>query len=481
MVLFTFFKIISFITAITGAFELLAVFIAIGCGEYSMILPFVIPMVGSFIAGLAFFIFGRKKKFQLSTRSVFVIVGCAWLAIGLFGSLPLYLSGTFPSFTDCVFESMSGFSTTGATILSSVEELPRSINFWRCEMHWLGGIGIIALTIALMPLLGVGGFQLIKAESTGVNKGKITPKIANTAERLCLIYLGFTIAETIALLCCGLDFVDSLTIAFSTLGTGGFAQWNSSIASCNSLAIEIIITFFMFCAGVNFTLYFYVFTGKFSEIKKNSEFKAYLFIFISAVLVITFSLKPLYGTIGNALRYSAFNVATIMSTTGFANADFLTWPPLAQLIIYFLFFVGGSSGSTAGGFKVVRIVILCKQARNEMLRMLHPHGVFGIRLDGKASRKDVVFNVSAFVCVYAAVVVFTSIAGAISGLDVFTAFTASLSMIGNVGPAFGPLGPTGNYGFLNDGLKWLYSFVMIIGRLELYNLILLLNPDFWKK
>lgn len=481
MVIFTFFRIIFLVCSIIGVFEIIPIFTAIGCGEYEIIRAFAYPIAISWILGAAFYLIGKKKKFSLSTRNVFVIVAFSWFSVCIFGSFPLWLSGHFNSFIDCVFESFSGFSTTGATILSEVENLPRSINLWRCEMHWLGGMGIIALTIALLPLLGLGAFQLIKAESTGVTKGKITPKMANTAETLWLVYVGFTFAMLISLLLCKLDFVDSLTLAFSTLGTGGFAQYNDSITGLNSLAVEIVCTVFMFLSGVNFTLYFFLITGRFTDVKNNSELKAYLLIVVVSILAITFSLAGYYGGFFKALRYSSFQVATIISTTGFSTADYLMWPSTAQLFIFFLFLIGGSSGSTAGGFKVIRHVILLKQAKNEMMRMLHPHGVFGIRLDGKPERKDIVFNVASFTFVYAIMVAISSIAGTIGGLDVFTSFTASLSMLGNIGPAFGTLGPSNNWGMIPQWLKLFYSFMMIVGRLELYNVVIMCIPEFWKK
>lgn len=348
-------------------------------------------------------------------------------------------------------------------------------------MHWLGGMGIIALTVALLPLLGVGGFNLIKAESTGPEKGKITPKMANTAEMLWLFYVSFTLVQIIALIVCGMDFIDAVSYAFSTLGTGGFATMNASVGEYNSVSIEIVCTIFMFLAGINFSLYFYLFTGKISEIKKNTELKMYITIFFGAILVISFFLLPNYHNFFTALRYSSFQVASIITSTGFMTCDYLTWNSSAQFFIFCLFFIGGCSGSTAGGFKVVRHCILAKQAKNEMMKMLHPHGVYSIRLNGSAGKNDLVFNISSFVFVYFGLVFFSTFLGTLDGLNIFTSFTGSLSMVGNIGPAFGELGPTANYGFLGSGLKIWYCFVMIAGRLELYNLLILFLPDYWKK
>ena len=477
----TFIRIICVILSIVGISFVFPIGTAAICGEYQVIPSFAIPMAIAITLGIFGFFFGKKRQIHVSTRGVFLLVSLAWITISLSGSVPLVLSGYIPNITNAVFESVSGFSTTGATILSEVEHLPRSINLWRCEMHWLGGMGIIALTVALLPLLGIGGFQLIKAESTGVEKGKITPKMATTAKTLWGLYFGLTVIMAILLRIFGMDTIDAISYAFSTLGTGGFATRNNSIASYNSVPIEIICTIFMFLAGINFSLYFYVLTRKTSELKKNTEFKAYVFGFVIAVLCITFSLIPHYGTIKKAFRYASFQVGAIMTTTGFATDDYLMWPPVSQFLLFLLFFVGGSAGSTAGGFKVVRWVVLAKQARNEILRMLHPHGIFTVRLNEKPGRKDLVFNVAAFTFVYFAFTFVTTFMGALHGLDVFTALTASLSMIGNIGPAFGSLGPADNYGWLPATLKWWYCFAMIAGRLELYNLIIFFMPDYWKK
>ena len=369
MQFFIFARLIFIILAIVGLSLVFPILTALSCGELSVIPSFALPLGVSVLIGAIFYFAGKKTKINFSIRNVFAFVALAWISISVFGSVPLLLSGVIPNFYDALFESVSGFSTTGATILSDVESIPRSINFWRCQMHWLGGMGIIALTVALLPLLGVGSFQLIKAESTGPEKGQITPKMANTAKTLWLLYVGFTVAHAIALKICGMDVIDSICHAFSTLGTGGFSSKNASIGAYNSLAIEIVCTVFMFLAGVNFSLYFYVITGKFDEVKKNSELKAYISLFLICIGVITLVLVPHYGSFAKALRYSSFQVASVMTTTGYATDDFTTWPNAAQFFIFLLFFTGGCSGSTSGGFKIIRWVVLKKQAKNEMLRM----------------------------------------------------------------------------------------------------------------
>lgn len=478
---FVFLRLIFIVLSVIGISFSLPICVAAFLGENQIILPFLIPALISIALGVALFFVGRKKSVRFSTRSVFLFVAIAWISISLFGALPLYFSKAIPSFLDAFFESCSGFTTTGCTILSEIESLPRSINLWRCEMHWLGGMGIIALTVALLPLLGVGGFNLIKAESTGPEKGKITPKMANTAEMLWFLYGAFTVLHAIALRLCGMDWIDSISHAFSTLGTGGFSTRNNSIASYNSVAIEMVCFVFMFLAGINFSLYFFLFKGKFSELKKNTELKAYLLIFFSSILLVALFLIPIYKNFFTALRFASFQVASIMTTTGYMTADYIPWTAAAHFVLFCLFFIGGCAGSTSGGFKVVRWCVFAKHSKNEMMKMLHPHGVFSVRLNGSAGKNDLVFNVSSFVFVYFVLIFITTFFGACGGLDIFSAFTGSLSMVGNVGPAFGALGPTENYGFLNGGLKLWYCFAMIAGRLELYNLIIFFLPDYWRR
>lgn len=481
MQLFLFVRLIFIVLSIASFTLIFPVATAVLYGEFSALPGFIIPFFLTLGIGIALFFAGRKSKIKFSTRSVFSFVAIAWACISLWGATPLIITKSAPNFIDAFFESVSGFTTTGATIFNDVESLPRSINLWRCQMHWLGGMGIIALTVALLPLLGTGGFQLVKSESTGPDKGKITPKMTDTAKTLWFLYIGFTAAQLITLKIAGVSFFDSVCLAFSTLGTGGFSVLNSSVAGYNSAAVEIICTVFMFLAGVNFSLYYYLVSGKFDEIRKNSELKAYISIFAVCAVMIAIFLLPSCKSIAKALRFSTFQAASIMTTTGFYSADYMTWPGAAQFFVLSLLLVGGSSGSTAGGFKVIRWVILQKQARNEMMRMLHPHGLFSISVDGRPGRKDLVFNVAAFTFVYFALVFVSTLISTIFNLDLFTGFTASLSMVANAGPAFGTIGATGSFAALHPALKLWYCFVMIAGRLELYNLIIFIFPEYWRK
>lgn len=476
-----FIRIISILLAIVGLTFIIPIIVALVYAEYSVIPAFVIPMVIGFILFAVFFFPFRDRKINLSVKSTFVVVAGAWIFASLMGAVPLYFSGCGIPFNNAVFESISGFTTTGATVIDDVEALPRSINMWRCMTHWLGGMGIVTLTVALLPLLGVGGFQLIKAETTGPEKGKVTAKITTTAKVLWLIYFAFTVIEAILLKVFGMDFCDALAHAFSTLGTGGFSTKNTSIAYYDSAAIDITITVFMFLAGINFSLFYYLVSGKKEEITSNSEFKTYIGLFSFLVIATSLCLLPKYNNFFTALRYSSFQIASLTSTTGFGTSDFTFWPVPAQFFCFLVFFIGGSSGSTSGGVKVVRWVILFKQAGNEIRRMLHPHGIFTVRLNGKPGRKDVVFNVAAFFFIYLLLVVITTFIGCFANLDLWSSFTGALSMVGNVGPGFGMFGPSNTFSFLPSFLKWWYCFVMLAGRLELYTILIFFVPAYWEK
>lgn len=468
-------RIIAFILGMVGLALVPPFATALACGESAAAWAFAIPLAASLPLVAAVRLRRRRDPERtLDPASAFLAVGCAWLAIGLFGAVPLCLSGAFPGVTDAVFESVSGFTTTGASVLPDVESLPRSINLWRCETHWLGGMGVITLAVALVPLLGVGGFRLVKAETTGPEKGKVTARIMDTAKALWLIYFGFTVLETVLLMFAGLGFFDAVCHAFSTLGTGGFSTRNASIGAFGNAAVEWICTIFMLVASVNFALYFRLFTGRVRDLFVDSELRAFLALVLAMVLAVTVLEIPDYGSFFRSLRYSAFQVASVVSTTGFMSADYAAWRPAAQIGLAVLFMIGGCSGSTAGGVKVVRWTILAKQLRNDFRRILRPHEIVTIRLNGMSGREDFVPLVASFVLVYALLVVLTAFAGALAGLGLTEAFSAALSMVGNVGPAFGALGPTANYGSLPAALKWFYSFAMIAGRLEVYTILVLL-------
>lgn len=472
-------KIIFMILAIVAGSFILPIATAWYRNETHLIPSFLIPMIVVLvIASILFFLY--RGKIVLSTRGGIVLVALAWVATGLLGAIPLFFSNAIPSFSDAVFESVSGFTTTGSTILQDVDSQPMTIHVWRCQMHWLGGMGIVALTVALFPLLGVGGFRLIKSETTGPNKGKVTAKITQTAKILWFIYFGLTCLQLILLLFAGMGFFEALCHTFATLGTGGFSTRGASVGAFNSPWIDIICSIFMLLAGVNFSLYFMLFTGHIKDIVTNSEFKAYLKVIFISTLIIAFSISNKYGFF-TSLRHSFFQVTSIITTTGFATVDYDKWPHLAKLVILTLMLIGGCSGSTAGGIKVIRWLILKKQAKNEMSRLLFPHGIFSIQLDGRPGRKDIVYSIAGFMYCYFLLCLITSAVAIIDGADLTTGITAAISLVGNVGPGFGKVGPAGNFAFFSSWAKWFFSFAMLAGRLELYTMIIYFLPVFWKK
>ena len=348
-------------------------------------------------------------------------------------------------------------------------------------MMWFGGMGIVALTVAFMPILGVGGFQLIKAETTGPEKGKITPKIADMSKILWLIYSCFTAIQTVLLMICGMDFIDAISYSFSTLGAGGFTPHNAGVGAFNSSAMDWICTIFMFMAGINFSLYFSLIRRRFSDITENSELKAYCGIVVVASILVALASYTNHSGIFDAIEKSTFQVVSILTTTGFVMEDYDLWPPMAKIVLFLLYFVGGCSGSAGGGIKVVRHVVLFKQLRNEINRMLHPRGIYNIVINKRAGRKDIVFSVTSFIFAYMCVVVITAIVAAVDGADMFSSITAGLALVGNVGPGFGEVGAIHNYGFFSSATKLWFSIAMIAGRLEIFTIIIFFFPAYWRK
>ena len=476
-------RIISYLLLIVCGFMLTAVAVAVFFHELAIAKVFSeVVAVTVLIAGIFLYSTRSLSHAHPSFKDGFLFVTGSWAIVALFGALPFYLSGAIPSFCDAYFETISGFTTTGASILTEIQSLPHSILYWRSLTHWLGGMGIVVLTVAILPLLGVGGMQLVKAEAPGPTVDKITPRIAETAKYLWYIYLGMTVLETLLLMAGGMNFLDSLIHTFGTLATGGFSTKNGSIEHFNSAYIDWVITFFMVAAGMNFVLHFRLLTGQARSLIKNSELKAYLVIFVTATLVIAWILNlSVYPAFKDALRYAAFQVASILTTTGFVSADYESWPHVTQAILFLLMFVGGCSGSTGGGIKVIRLVTLFKQAVNEMKYLIHPKAIFPLRISGKVVSKNIVYAISGFFFLYITILLLVTFVVCLSGVDLFSALTTALATVGNIGPGFGAIGPTKNYAHFADPIKWVLSFAMLAGRLELYTVLVLFTPMFWKK
>jgi trk system potassium uptake protein TrkH len=449
--------------------------------EHNMFPAYLIPIIISILAVVPVLISLKYKPVRFSAQQGFLIVFLTWVFISISGALPFVLSGQGISFTDAVFESVCGFATTGATTISNVESLPRSLLLWRAMTHWLGGMGIVLLTVALMPMFGVGGFQLIKAETPGPAKEKVTPKITSTAKSLWLIYFGLTALLFALYLIGGMGIFDAVCHALTIMASGGVSTKNAGVSYFNSSTIEIVSTVFMLLSAVNFNMYYKLFKGKIKDIFYNTEFRAYLLIFAVAVIVITASIVPLYGSVSKSMRYAAYQSASILSTTGAAITDYEQWPSVAQTVLLLLMFVGGCSGSTAGGIKVIRIAVLYKQALNEIRRLLNPYGMFNVRLNQKVGRKDIVYGVAGFMFLYLASLAVTTLITCASGVDVWTSFSASLAVLGNVGVGFGRIGPASNFGFFAAHIKWLYAFMMLAGRLELWTVFVIFRREYWKR
>ncbi|HOD14381.1 MAG TPA: potassium transporter TrkG [Spirochaetota bacterium] len=476
-------KIISILLVILAGFMGLPAGIALYRGEYASFAAFAGTMAGTVtLAGAVLVLLRKQRADALTTRDGFLMVTLSWVLVSVIGALPFFFSGCIPDYTDAFFETISGFSTTGASILTDVEALPRSMLFWRSLTHWLGGMGIVVLTVAILPLMGIGGLQLIQAESPGPTVDRLTPRITGTAKLLWFIYIGFTVAETLLLMLGGMDLFDALTHTFGTLGTGGFSPKNASVGHYNSAYIDGIITVFMLLAGINFSLHYRLLTGRLRPVYRDSELKAYLLIFAATTAVVAFSLYgDVFPTAGECLRYASFQTASFLTTTGFATANFEAWPLLGQIMLFILMFVGGCSGSTGGGIKVMRLVILFKQAVNELKLLVHPRGIFTLKMSGGMVRKNIVYGVSGFFFLYAAVLLAVTVVVASAGHDITTSFTAALTTLGNIGPGFGKVGPVENFSFFEDYIKWTLSFAMLVGRLELYTVLVIFLPRFWRK
>mgnify|MGYP001997461855 FL=1 len=446
------------------------------------------------VIGSIIMLFNKNNIRQINKRDGYVIVTIGWLTMVLSGILPYYFTSSIDTFPNLFFETMSGYTTTGSTILNDVEALPKSIVFWRSMTHWLGGMGIIVLAIAILPLLGIGGMQLFSAEAPGISSDKIHPRISDTAKRLWIIYVGLTFLETILLKLAGMNFFDAINNSMSNIASGGFSSRNESIAYWNDVPIiQYIIIFFMFLAGTNFILIYFGLTGNFKKAIKNTEFKWYISLIGLFVILVTLTLffsvdltktsvyhPQIYGELESSFRHSLFQVVAIVTTTGFVTGDFISWGPFLTMFFFAIMFLGGSSGSTSGGVKILRHLILIKNGLLEFKRSLHPNAILPLRHNNSVLEKPIIIHVLAFFILY--LILFIIGAGVLSliGLDFVSAIGGAASSIGNVGPALGTLGPISNFDSLPDLGKYWCSFLMLVGRLELFTVLIFFTPFFWK-
>lgn len=434
-------------------------------------------------AGYAMRFFTRKGlRKDLKKRDGYLVVTAGWLAMSLFGALPYLLSGSIPNFTNAFFETISGYTTTGASILTDIESIDKGILFWRSFTQWIGGMGIIVLAVAILPFLGIGGMQLFVAEAPGITPDKLQPRIQETAKRLWLLYVGFTVLEGILLFVGGMTPFDAINHALTTMATGGFSTKNASAAHFDSPFIQYVLIFFMFLAGTSFTLSYFGIKGQFKKIIKNEEFLVYSLFTAAITIVVTITLLFVTDhSLERAFRDSLFQVVSLITTTGFVSADYSAWAPFLSTLFFILLFVGGSAGSTAGGVKVIRHIVLFKNSFLELKRQLHPSAIIPVRISGKAIERNIVFNVLAFVMIYILIFLIGALLLSAMNVDFDTALGAVATTLGNVGPGIGDVGPVDNFSEIPLPGKWLLSILMLLGRLELFTVLMLLSPHFWKK
>jgi trk system potassium uptake protein TrkH len=423
-----------------------------------------------------------SRNAEIKKRDGYLIVTTGWVSMAIIGTLPYLLSGSIPEISAAFFETMSGLSTTGATVLDDIESLPHGILFWRSMTQWIGGMGIIVLTIAILPLLGIGGMELFIAEAPGPTKDKIHPRIKETAKRLWVIYLFLTLLEMIILMFCGMNFYDAINHSLTTNSTGGFSTKQDSIAAFNSPLIEYVIVIFMFLAGTNFTLLYFGFKGKFKNFWNNDEFKWY---FGAVVLLVAILTPVVYFETGNdfsrVFRDTVFQVVSTITTTGFATADFTTWGSLATFIFFLLLFSGASAGSTSGGIKIVRIVLLIKNGFLEFKKRLHPNAVIPVYLNKRTVPSTIIYNLLAFIFLYLFVFVSGSLVMTALGENFEVAISSVATSLGNVGPGIAEIGPSHTFSAISPAGKWLLAFLMLFGRLELFTVALLFTPYYWRR
>ena len=448
--------------------------------------------LGSMLVGAAIWAL-FKPKAEIHTREALLIVSLSWLIISLVGALPFTLSGTLSSYTDAVFETMSGFTTTGASILGGttaegvsnplIESVAKSILFWRSLTHWLGGMGIIVLTIAILPLLGVGGMQLFQAETPGPTTDKLTPRVQQTAKFLWFVYAGMTLIQFFLLwIHPSMDAFDAINHTFATMGTGGFSTKNISVEAFESIYVEIVISLFMFLAGANFALHFRLLRGEVKGVLEDRELRFYTIVVFIAILLITLSmwLQGAYS-LGEALRYGSFQAISIVTTTGFSSHDYELWPYFAQFTLFILFFMGGCAGSTGGGVKMIRWLILLKSTTREIKQIVHPKAIIPIRIGNRAVDQNIQRGILGFFILYIFVFMLGVLALTVTGVDLLSSIGSSITALGNIGPGFGVFGPTENFAPMTLFGKWIMIVMMMIGRLELFTVIVLFAPSFWKQ
>ncbi len=476
-------NIVSLSIIILSLFMLPSLGIAIFC-KTSEVYSFLISFLITLFSGISLYFLTRKyKQEEMRYKEAFASVTFSWISVALFGSLPYLLTGTLTSFTDAYFESMSGFTATGASVIANVESLPKGILFWRSITQWIGGMGIVLFVLAVLPVLGTGGMQLFKAEVPGVTVDKLKPRIVDTAKILWTIYASLTLIIAGAYVLCGMSIYDGICHAFTTISTGGFSTKNASLAGFHNPLIEYVGIIGMICGSINFTIYFYLAKRDFSKVFKNEELKFYLvFVFIISLLVIlNLILTGTYSSFEKSIRYGLFQITTFITTTGYATADYTKWSPFAQIILLFLMYLGGMVGSTAGGIKQLRFCVILKQIYSQFIRLIHPKAVTTVKVSEENIDSEIITSIISFALLSLFVWITASVILTFFGLDIITAFSTTISALSSVGPALGKAGPTYTYAPFPTPAKWILVLCMLTGRLEYYTVLILFVPAFWKK
>ncbi|HEY8349588.1 MAG TPA: TrkH family potassium uptake protein [Clostridia bacterium] len=468
------------VLAIEAALMIPSLLVSVIYGQddvYAFLISITILIIAGFLLHLL-----KPKDSQMYARDGFATVALSWFFVSLFGSLPFLISGAVTSPMDAFFESVSGFTTTGATILTEVESLPRGILFWRSFTHWVGGMGVLALMLAVLPSVKPNSVHMLVAESPGPNPGKLVPKIRQTVKILYMIYTAMTLVQVVLLIISGMPVYDSIVHALGTAGTGGFSIKNTSIGAYNNVFAEIIIAVFMLLYGTNFSLYYQAIKGNIRSFLRDAEFRFYFGTVLVSIILITIDLTgKVFGSFWESLRYSSFQVSSIISTTGYSTADFNLWPSFSKAILVLLMFIGASAGSTAGGMKCIRIVLLMKLVRREIHRIIHPRSVYTVKIGGKTVNDDVLSGVTVFFYTFILIFAVALLIVSVEGKDMVSNFTAVAACIGNIGPGLGIVGPMGNFSAYSAISKAVFSFCMFAGRLEIFPVLLLFAPAFWKK
>ncbi len=475
-------NVVSILILFLGSSMLAPLAVALYYGDRS-VWPILEAAIATLASGALIHLFFRGAKAEhLTQREGMAIVAFGWTLAGFFGALPFYFGEEFGPFVDAFFESVSGFTTTGSSILTNVEAVSKGLLFWRSLIQWMGGMGIIVLSIAILPFLGVGGMQLYKAEVPSPVPDKLKPRIQDTAKILWKVYALFTLAQIVLLLFGGMSLFDALCHAFTTMPTGGFSPKNTSIAHYDSVYIDTVIILFMFAAGVNFSLHYQLLRGKPLAFWRDAECRVFAGAVVVLTLVVTFDVfGTVYDHFGKAFQYAAFQVVSIVTTTGFATADYEQWPAMSQLILFMCMFLGGSAGSTGGGVKWLRVMLCFKYCYRELFALIHPHAVIHVKIQNKTVPDDVMRSVLGFLALYMGLFAVCSVVLAGFGVDFVTSLGAVAATLGNIGPGFGAVGPVENFALIPTPGKWLLIWCMLLGRLEIFTVLILVVPEFWRK